>query len=64
MVRAYQTVLTGLGFPVAADSVWGPATVAAVRAYQAAARLPASGRIDESTRAFLLAPVAATVRPE
>jgi hypothetical protein len=63
MVRAYQTVLTGLGYPVPADGVWGPATADAVRAYQAAARLPVTGAIDEATRSFLLAPVAAPVVP-
>ena len=63
MVRAYQAVLTGLGFPVPADGRWGPPTIEAVRAYQAAARLPVTGRIDAVTRAFLLAPVAAPVVP-
>lgn len=63
MVRAYQTVLTGFGYPVTADGVWGPATADAVRAYQAAARLPVTGAIDEATRAFLLAPVAPPVVP-
>ncbi len=61
MIRSYQTVLTSLGFPVAADGAWGPATVDAVTAYQAAARLPKSGVIDEATRRFLLTPVAAPV---
>ena len=59
MVRQYQTVLTGLGFPVAADGSWGPATTDAVKAYQAAAKLPVTGRIDQATRTFLLRPVAA-----
>ena len=26
MVRAYQTNLTSLGFPVVADGIWGPQT--------------------------------------
>lgn len=61
MIRSYQTVLTSLGFPVASDGAWGPATVDAVTKYQAAARLPKSGVIDEATRRFLLTPVAAPV---
>ncbi|HVF32817.1 MAG TPA: peptidoglycan-binding domain-containing protein [Acidimicrobiales bacterium] len=64
MVRAYQTVLVGFGFGGPIDGAWGPTTVGAVRAYQAAARLPVTGRIDENTRAFLLAPVAAPIVPE
>jgi hypothetical protein len=63
LVGAYQTVLPGLGHPVPVAGAWGPATVEAVRAYQAAARLPVTGRIDDATRAFLLAPVAAPVVP-
>jgi hypothetical protein len=55
-VRAYQYLLTSLGFPVAADGVWGDATVAAVTAYQRAAHLPQSGVIDAATRALLLKP--------
>src|SRR5262249_34823536 len=49
-VKAYQTLLTSLGFPVAVDGVWGEPTAAAVRAYQQAARLPVTGVIDEATR--------------
>jgi hypothetical protein len=64
MVRSYQTVLTGLGYPVAADGVWGQATYDALKAYQTAAKLPATGQIDAVTRAFLLAPVAAPVVPD
>ena len=59
MIRQYQTVLTGLGFPVPADGAWSPATTDAVKAYQSAARLPVTGRIDQATRTFLLRPVAA-----
>lgn len=59
MIRSYQTVLSGLGFTVTADGVWGPATGEVVRAYQAEARLPQTGVIDEATRRFLLAPVPA-----
>ena len=64
MVRAYQTALNGFGYGVPADGAWGPATIEAVRAYQTAARLPVTGRIDEATRAFLLAPVAAPIVPD
>jgi hypothetical protein len=64
MVRSYQTVLSGLGYPVVADGVWGQATIDALKAYQAAAKLPQSGRIDAVTRAFLLAPVAAPIVPD
>jgi len=63
MVRAYQTVLTGLGFPVEMDGVWGPATAQAVVAYQNAAHLAPTGRIDEATHDFLLRPVAAPIKP-
>lgn len=59
MIRQYQTVLTGLGFPVPADGVWSPATTDAVKAYQAAARLPVNGKVDQATRTFLLRPIAA-----
>ncbi|MBW3556375.1 MAG: peptidoglycan-binding protein [Actinobacteria bacterium] len=62
MVRAYQLNLTSLGFPVAADGVWGPATVEAVLNYQRAARLAPSGHVDAATRDFLLAPVAAPIQ--
>lgn len=64
MIRAYQTNLTSLGFPVPADGAWGPATVEAVLNYQRAARLAPSGHIDPATREFLLAPVAAPIRVE
>jgi hypothetical protein len=62
-VRAYQVLLNSLGFGVAVDGVWGPATAAAVSAYQGAARLPVTGAIDETTRSFLLTPFAPPVRP-
>jgi hypothetical protein len=59
MIRQYQTVLNGLGFPITADGVWGPATTEAVKAYQTAAKLPVNGKVDQATRTFLLRPVAA-----
>jgi hypothetical protein len=64
MVRAYQVELTALGFPVAADGVWGPGTSDAVRAFQAAAKLPVTGRIDDATRSLLLTPIAAPIDPD
>ncbi|MBW3537428.1 MAG: peptidoglycan-binding protein [Actinobacteria bacterium] len=60
-VRAYQGLLTSLGFPVAADGVWGPATVAALHSYQAAARLPQTGVVDRMTRRMLLTPFRAPI---
>ena len=62
-VRAYQVLLSSLGFRVDADGVWGPATAAAVTAYQQAARLPVTGTIDAPTRAFLHTPFAPPVKP-
>ncbi|MEY2569445.1 MAG: hypothetical protein QOE35_3974 [Actinomycetota bacterium] len=63
-VRAYQSLLTSLGFPVAIDGAWGPATAAAVAAYQQAARLPSTGAIDAVTRDFLLRPFTPPVQPQ
>ncbi|MGH9149568.1 MAG: peptidoglycan-binding domain-containing protein, partial [Acidimicrobiales bacterium] len=63
MIRAYQTALTRLGFPVQADGTWGPATVEALLSYQRAARLAASGLVDAATHSLLLTPVPAPLRP-
>ncbi|MBA2609339.1 MAG: peptidoglycan-binding protein [Actinobacteria bacterium] len=57
-IRAYQVLLSSLGFGVPATGTWGPETNAALRAYQAASRLPVTGVIDAATRHFLLRPVA------
>ncbi|HUR24298.1 MAG TPA: peptidoglycan-binding domain-containing protein [Acidimicrobiales bacterium] len=57
-VRAYQTLLSSLGFPTPVDGVWGPATDAAVRSYQEAAHLPVTGVIDQATQDVLLTPFA------
>ncbi|HUP70764.1 MAG TPA: peptidoglycan-binding domain-containing protein [Acidimicrobiales bacterium] len=57
-VRAYQTLLTSLGFPTPIDGAWGPATDAAVRSYQEAARLLITGIIDQATQDILLTPFA------
>ena len=60
-IRAYQGLLTSLGFPVALDGAWGPGTVAALNAYQAAAGLPQTGVVDHLTRRILLTPFRAPV---
>ena len=62
-VRAYQHLLTSLGFPSPIDGVWGQATSDAVSAYQRAARLPVTGHVDPATLAFLLTPFAPPVQP-
>ncbi|HXH09922.1 MAG TPA: peptidoglycan-binding domain-containing protein [Alphaproteobacteria bacterium] len=55
LVRDAQRQLKALGFnPGAVDGNYGPQTEAAVRAYQQAYRLPASGRLDEVTLRSLL----------
>jgi hypothetical protein len=63
-IRAYQTLLTSLGFPAARTGVWDPATIAAVQAYQRAARLPVSGIVDDETRATLFTPFPPPIRPQ
>ncbi|MEY2471378.1 MAG: hypothetical protein QOK28_707 [Actinomycetota bacterium] len=57
-VRAYQTLLSSLGFGVPATGFWGPQTDAAIRSFQAAAHLPVTGQIDVFTREMLLRPAA------
>ncbi|HUR78703.1 MAG TPA: peptidoglycan-binding domain-containing protein [Acidimicrobiales bacterium] len=56
-VRAFQALLSSLGFGVPATGTWGEETYAAVRAFQARSRLPVTGVIDAATRALLLHPV-------
>jgi len=63
-VKAYQTLLTSLGFAAPMDGKWTEATTAAVRNYQLAARLPAHGVIDEATLRVLLTPFAPPVQPQ
>lgn len=64
VIRAYQSLLTSVGFGVPAlTGVWDEGTTAAVTAYQKAARLPATGVIDEATRGLLLTPFAAPLLP-
>jgi peptidoglycan hydrolase-like protein with peptidoglycan-binding domain len=61
-IRAYQTLLSSLGFGVPATGSWGPEMDSAVRAFQAAARLPVNGQIDAVTREMLLRPVSPPVK--
>ena len=62
-IRAYQMLLSTLGFNVLADGVWGPNSEAIVKAYQRAANLPVTGVIDAATRAMLLRPVPPPLKP-
>lgn len=63
-VKAYQVLLTSLGFPAPIDGVWSDGTKAAVKEYQRAARLPTDGVIDEATRQILMTPFAPPVQPQ
>lgn len=63
-VLAYQTLLTSLGFQSPIDGAWGDTTAGAVRLYQEAARLPATGVIDQTTLDVLLTPFAPPVQPQ
>ncbi|HEX2039210.1 MAG TPA: peptidoglycan-binding domain-containing protein [Acidimicrobiales bacterium] len=62
-IRAYQTLVATLGFPMPITGLWDDATINAVKAYQAAARLPQTGVVDEATRAILLSPFAPPLLP-
>lgn len=62
-IRAYQVLLTTLGFTVVADGAWGPNSEAAVRAFQQASRIPVTGVIDEATKWMLFFPVAPPLKP-
>jgi hypothetical protein len=55
-IRAYQHLLTSLGFRTPIDGVWGQPIIDAIAAYQRAARLPVTGLIDGATRGLLLKP--------
>lgn len=55
--------MTTLGFPVAADAVWGAESDAALRKFQAAAHLNITGLLDNETRAMLLRPVNPPLKP-
>lgn len=61
-VRAYQTLLSSLGFPTPIDGAWGPASDTALRSYQEAARLPVTGVLDQLTQDILLTPFAPPLR--
>jgi peptidoglycan hydrolase-like protein with peptidoglycan-binding domain len=55
LIRDVQRQLKGLGFNLGAvDGNLGAQTVAAVRAYQQAYRLPVTGRLDETTLRSIL----------
>ena len=63
-VRAYQTLLTSLGYPAPPTGVWDEGTTAAVRSYQVSAGLPATGVVDEPTRTALLTPFPPPIQPQ
>lgn len=65
-VRAVQNRLIRLTLPARpgqGDGWFGPVTAATVRAFQAANRLPVTGRVDRATWDRLFAPDAATFTP-
>jgi peptidoglycan hydrolase-like protein with peptidoglycan-binding domain len=55
-IRAYQALLTSLGFPVKLTNQLDSQTADAVATYQQRAHLPVTGVIDVATRAMLLTP--------
>ncbi len=55
--RAVQYLLLAHGFPLSADGVFGRATEQALRQFQAAHRLVASGKTNDATWEGLLVPV-------
>jgi hypothetical protein len=62
-IRAFQVLLTTLGFPIKADGRWGAESDAMLRKYQAAAHLNVTGLLDNETRAMLLKPVPPPLKP-
>ena len=60
--RAYQVLLTSLGFPAPATGVWDQASAKALADFQAAAHLPVTGVIDPLTRKLLLQPFRTPVK--
>lgn len=52
-VKVLQEKLTKAGFPVKADSSFGGATLAAVKAFQTARGLPADGKVSKNTALVL-----------
>jgi hypothetical protein len=63
LVRTVQEWLTLHRFGLAIDGVFGPATGAAVSAYQQSAGLPSTGVVDEDTFTSLVAPLTNALRP-
>ena len=62
-IRAYQVLLTSLGFLAPLNGVWDAATAHAAADYQRAARLPITGVIDEPTLDTLMTPFNPPIRP-
>jgi len=52
-VMALQQALQGQGENVKPDGVWGPSTQAALKHFQQQSGLPATGQLDQATRAKL-----------
>lgn len=63
VLKAYQVLLTSLGFPAPATGVWDEASARAVADYQRAARLPVTGVVDDATLSLLLTPFGPPIRP-
>ena len=61
--RMVQALLTSLGFPVRPTGDWDGPTQEAVRAFQRASGIPATGELDGATRNRLLTPLAPPIRP-
>ena len=62
-IRAYQVLLTSLGFPAPVNGVLDEATAHALADYQRAARLPVTGVVDDATLNTLLTPFPPPIRP-
>ena len=54
-VRDAQSALVSMGYGIGIDAVWGPHTLAALRAFQDEHGLPVSGHLDASTYEALMA---------